>query len=116
MSDDELDAVRAQLIANARQAIADTRAEADATVAHISALIKMATGERLPTGRPSVMDAQWGDLDRMAGQARAYLEAVELIRRRRLRGDARTLGQLMPSLPEDVREQIADNLVKAGLS
>ncbi|MFF3874680.1 hypothetical protein [Streptomyces sp. NPDC001978] len=109
-------AIREQLIAQGRQAIADTWTEANAAVADIAAMIETATGVRLPTGRPSVMDAAPEDITELEQRCAHFLEFVEIYRRWRPRGDRRTLGQLMPELPEDVREAVADHLVRAGLS
>ncbi|MFI8529056.1 hypothetical protein ACIGMX_02215 [Streptomyces aquilus] len=68
------------------------------------------------TPAPSVMDATREQLlaaDRRTQHAAA---AMDVVLRRWSWGDAQTLGQLMPDLPEDVREQVADHLVRAGLS
>lgn len=107
---------REQLIAEARQAIADTWTDANALVTHIAAVIETATGVRLPTGRPSIMDATREQLMAADLRAQHVSTALEIVLRRWSWGDARTLGEMVRGLPEDVREQIADHLVKAGIS
>jgi len=66
--------------------------------------------------RPSVMDAshaQLVDADRRAGHAHA---AVRLALAFTWPEQCATLGEFMTMLPEDVREEIADHLIAAGMS
>ncbi|MER5397560.1 hypothetical protein [Streptomyces sp. NPDC002599] len=116
MSEAELTPEREQLIAEARQAIADTWTDANALVTHIAAVIETATGVRLPTGRPSIMDASREQLMAADHRAQHVTAALDIVLRQWAWGDARTLGELMPDLPEGVRERIVDNFVKAGIS
>lgn len=112
----ELDRERERIAEAGRDALADIRrasAEASAAVVRV---IEQQTGITIgPPARPSVMDLTPEQFKEEAAKARYALAAVELIRRWHW-GDARTLGELMPTLPEDVREQIADNFVKAGIN
>ncbi|WP_329297981.1 hypothetical protein OG410_04905 [Streptomyces sp. NBC_00659] len=62
------------------------------------------------------MDARFPALARMERQAAAYVEAMRIIQQWMLPSDTRALGELMPELLEEVREQIADNLVRAGIN
>lgn len=109
------DVGRAEIVAAGRQAIADTRAEADALVEHIAALIETATGETIAVRRPGLLDAQYGDLARMEAQARAYLEAMSVVRRWRVPGDRRTLGALLKVMPPDEAERLTAHLRAAGV-
>ncbi|MFE1441569.1 hypothetical protein [Streptomyces sp. NPDC058739] len=66
--------------------------------------------------QPSIMDATRTQLRGADLRAQHAVAAMDIVLRRWTWGDAETLGQLMPDLPEDVRETVADHLVKAGLS
>ncbi|MFD8392538.1 hypothetical protein ACFV2N_25915 [Streptomyces sp. NPDC059680] len=66
--------------------------------------------------RPSVMDSTPEDVTELEQRCAHFLEFVKIYRRWRPRGDRRSLGELVRELPEDVREQVADHLVRAGLS
>ncbi|MEV0483755.1 hypothetical protein AB0I69_24500 [Streptomyces sp. NPDC050508] len=112
----ELDRERERFVQAGREALADIqRVSADASAAVVR-VIEQQTGVTLgPPVGPSIMDATPDQIADAERRARHALAAVELIRRWHW-GDARTLGELMPDLPEDVREQIADNFVKAGIS
>ncbi|MGI5134214.1 MULTISPECIES: hypothetical protein [unclassified Streptomyces] len=86
-------------------------------MAEIVAVVEQRTGVRLPTGRPSVMDSTRQQLlaaDVRGQHLRAALNIV--LRRWFWPKSVATLGELVPDLPEDVRDQIADHLVRAGLS
>ncbi|MET7570796.1 hypothetical protein ABZT04_20200 [Streptomyces sp. NPDC005492] len=112
----ELDAERERIAQAGREALADIRrasAEASAAVVRV---IEQETGVTLAVTKPSVMDAHFPELARMERQAAAYVEAMRIVRQWVLPSETRALGELMPELPEDVREQIADNLVRAGIS
>ncbi|WP_405581463.1 hypothetical protein [Streptomyces sp. NBC_01092] len=113
----ELDAQQAEIVAAGRAALADIQQASGEATAAVVRVVAQQTGVTLaaPPG-PSIMDAtraQLLDADRRAMHARA---AMDIVLRGWFWGDAQTLGQLMPDLPEDVREQVADHLVQAGLS
>jgi hypothetical protein len=112
----ELDRERERIAQAGREALADIqRASAEAS-ASVVRVIEQQTGITLTPVRPSVMDAHFPELARMERQAAAYVEAMRVVRQWMLPTDPRRLGELVPDLPEDVREQIADNLVRAGIS
>jgi hypothetical protein len=52
----------------------------------------------------------------MERQAAAYVEAMRIVRQWMLPSDPRPLGEIVPQLPDNVRESLADHLVQAGLS
>ncbi|AZQ32636.1 hypothetical protein EJ357_03575 [Streptomyces cyaneochromogenes] len=111
-----MDEQRAEIVAHGREALADIRRASDEAAAAIVRVVEQRTGVSLVAGPPSVMDAsraQLADADRRAQHAVA---AMDIVLRRWSWGDAQTLGELMPSLPQDVREAVADHLVQAGLS
>ncbi|MFJ5266177.1 hypothetical protein ACIQAC_37525 [Streptomyces sp. NPDC088387] len=113
----ELDRTRAEIVAAGREAIADVRRAADEAAAAIVRTIEAETGETIAAPvAPSVMDASRDQLAEADLRAQRAVAAMDQVLRRWSWGDARTLGELMPTLPEDVREQIADHLVRAGLS
>lgn len=66
--------------------------------------------------QPSVMDATWSQLADADIRAQHAVAAMNVVLRQWSWGDAQTLGELMPGLPEDVREKVAEHLVAAGLS
>lgn len=70
----------------------------------------------LGNAQPSIMDATWSQLVDADRRARAAVAAMDVVLRRWTWGDAHTLGELMPQLPEDVRDLVAEHLVRAGLS
>ncbi|WP_030674884.1 hypothetical protein [Streptomyces cellulosae] len=112
----ELDREREAIAEAGREALADIRrASADASAAVVR-VVEQQTGITLADAKPSVMDAHFSELARMERQAAAYVEAMRIVRRWMLPQDTHVLGEVMPNLPDDVREQIADNLVRAGLS
>ncbi|MFI6404504.1 hypothetical protein [Streptomyces sp. NPDC050548] len=112
----ELDRERVRIAEAGREALADIqRASAEASAAVVR-VIEQQTGITLAPVKPSVMDAHFSELVRMERQAAAYVEAMRIVRQWMLPTDPRRLGELMPELLEDVREQIADSLVRAGLS
>ncbi|MFF7049634.1 hypothetical protein ACFY94_14890 [Streptomyces griseorubiginosus] len=112
----ELDRERERIAQAGREALANIqRASAEASAAVVR-VIEQQTGVSLGApAAPSIMDATPKQIADAERRARHALAAVELIRRWHW-GDARTLGELMPQLPEGVREQIADNFVKARIS
>lgn len=113
----ELDRMREEIAEAGREAIADVQRTAEQTTAAIIRVIAERTGIRIgPPAGPPVMDATREQL--MAADLRAQHAgaAMDIVLRRWSWGDARTLGELVRGLPEDVREKIADHLVKAGLS
>lgn len=113
----EPDREREAIVTAGRAALADIRRASEEATAAVVRVIAAETGVYLgPPAGPSVMDAQWGDLDRLAGRCTALLELHALIKQRRLPGDTRTLGTLVRELPEDVRESVADLCIRAGLS
>jgi hypothetical protein len=112
----ELDNEREAIAQAGREALADIRRASAQASAAVVRVIEQQTGVTLgPPVGPSIMDATPEQIADAERRARHALAAVELIRRWHW-GDARTLGELMPDLPEDVREQIAHNLVLAGIS
>ncbi|MEV7342903.1 hypothetical protein [Streptomyces sp. NPDC093544] len=112
----DLDRKREQIAQAGREALADIqRASVEASAAVVR-VVEQQTGLTLTAVKPSVMDAHFPELARMERQAAAYVEAMRVVRQWMLPGDPRPLGELMPELLEDVREAIADNLVRAGLS
>ncbi|MFG2729478.1 hypothetical protein [Streptomyces canus] len=113
----ELDQERERIAEAGREALADIqRASAEASAAVVR-VIEQKTGISLgaPVG-PSIMDATKAQLADAERRARHALAAVELIRRFFWPSNVTTLGELVRELPEDIREQIADNFVRAGLS
>ncbi|MGI5374915.1 hypothetical protein ACQEV2_11830 [Streptomyces sp. CA-251387] len=113
----ELDAQQAAIVAAGRAALADIQQASGEATAAVVRVIEAQTGVTLaaPPG-PSIMDAtrqQLMDADR---RARAAVAAMDIVLRQWHWGDAQTLGQLMPDLPEHVREAVADHLVQAGQS
>ncbi|MFF7749809.1 hypothetical protein ACFZCP_11235 [Streptomyces sp. NPDC007971] len=112
----ELDREREQIAQARREALADIqRASAEASAAVVG-VIEQQTGISLgaPVGS-SIMDATPEQIADAERRARHALAAVELIRRWHW-DYARTLGELVRELPEDVRERIADNFIQAGIS
>jgi hypothetical protein len=107
---------RAEIVEYARKSIADTAADAQRVIATIAYSVESATGVRLPTGPPSVMDATKDELLDAEFRAQHALRALELIRGWFWPNDVPTLGEFVRGLPDDVREQIAEHLVAAGLS
>ncbi|TGB03199.1 hypothetical protein [Streptomyces sp. MZ04] len=65
---------------------------------------------------PSVMDATRAQLQAADLRAQHALAAMDIVLRRWTWGDARTLGELVRTLPPNVREALAEHLVRAGLS
>ncbi|GAA4016131.1 hypothetical protein [Streptomyces plumbiresistens] len=113
----ELDRTREQIAAAGREALADVQRAADETMAAIIRVVERQTGVSLsPPPGPSVMDATRAQLQAADVRAQHAVAAMDVVLRRWSWGDAQTLGQLMPELPEDVREAVADHLVQAGLS
>ncbi|EFL35497.1 predicted protein [Streptomyces viridochromogenes DSM 40736] len=113
----ELDKTHAEIAAAGREALADVQRAADETTAAIIRVIEQQTGISLrPPTAPSVMDATREQLQAADTRAQHALAATEIVLRRWTWGDAQTLGELMPSLPEEVREIVAEHLVRAGLS
>ncbi|WP_020122481.1 hypothetical protein [Streptomyces canus] len=112
----ELDRERERIAEAGREALADIqRASAEASAAVVR-VVEQQTGVTLAAAKPAVMDAHFPELARMERQAAAYVEAMRIVRQWMLPSDPRALGELMPGLLEDVHEQIADNLIQAGLS
>lgn len=112
----ELDREREAIAEAGRETLADIQRVLAEAAAAVVRVVEQQTGITLgPPAAPSIMDATREQLGQAERRARHALAAMELIRRWHW-GDARTLGELMPELPEDVREQIADNLVKGGIS
>lgn len=112
----ELDRERAEIVEAGRAALADIRRASEDAAAAVIRVIEQRTGVTLAVPPPSIMDAtrsQLADADR---RAQAAVAAMDIVLRRWTWGDAKTLGELMPELPEDVRETVADHLVRAGLS
>lgn len=113
----ELDRTRAEIAAAGRDALADVQRAADETMAAIIRVVEQQTGVSLsPPPGPSVMDATREQLQAADRRAQHAVAAMNVVLRQWSWGDARTLGELMPSLPEDVRETVAEHLVRAGLS
>ncbi|MFF3204558.1 hypothetical protein [Streptomyces sp. NPDC002962] len=113
----ELDKERERIAEAGREALADIRRTSDEAAAAVVRVIEQQTGITLvPPAAPSIMDATKEQL--MAADLRAQyaVAAMNIVLRKWTWGDAQTLGELVRGLPEDVREQIADHLVKAGLS
>jgi len=65
--------------------------------------------------RPSIMDLPFRDLVRERTRVDRLVMIVDLVARYGSTGnDARTLGEIMPGLPEDAREQVVTHLLAAG--
>ncbi|MFD5078049.1 hypothetical protein [Streptomyces sp. NPDC058371] len=108
---------RELIVAAGREAIADVQRAADEAVAAVVRVIEAETGVTLAVpAAPSVMDATRSQLTAADARAQHAVAAMDIVLRRWTWGDAQTLGELMPELPEDVREQVVDHLVRAGLS
>ncbi|MEU8866907.1 hypothetical protein [Streptomyces umbrinus] len=107
---------RDEIVAAGREALAEMRQVYEESAAAVVRVIEAQTGVSLSPAPPSVMDATRAQLMDADRRARAAVAAMNIVLRRWHWGDAQTLGELMPDLPEDVREQIADHLVQAGLS
>lgn len=105
------------LVEAGRRALAEFRQEHDRAVAAVVRVVERETGVSLavPSG-PPVMDATRDQL--MAADLRAQhaVAAMDIALRGWSWGDATTLGELVRSLPEDVRERLAGHLIEAGLS
>lgn len=110
------DAERAAMVAAGRETIAEFRRAADDAVAAVVRVVEAETGVTLAVRPPSIMDATREQLNEAAYRAGHALEAMKLIRGWFWPKDVESLGEFVRELPEDVREQIADHLVKAGLS
>ncbi|MFF0094186.1 hypothetical protein ACFYSF_30090 [Streptomyces canus] len=112
----ELDAQQAEIVAAGRAALADIQQASDEATAAVVRVVAQQTGVTLAVPPPSIMDATRQQLMGADRRARAAVAAMDIVLRGWFWGDAQTLGQLMPDLPEHVREQVADHLVQAGLS
>ncbi|MEU7579151.1 hypothetical protein AB0B50_16295 [Streptomyces sp. NPDC041068] len=104
-----------ELIAYAREMIAEVRALADETITLVAEQVAQETGEQIVARHPGIMDARFGDLTRMGDQARAYREALRIIRQWLLPSDQRRLGDLLKVVPPDVAEEITTHLRAAGV-
>jgi hypothetical protein len=68
--------------------------------------------------RPSIMDIPFSDLVRERLRADRLGAIVDTIAKntKATAADTRTLGEIMPQLPEDVRELLASYIISAGWS
>lgn len=102
------------------QRAADDLAEIDIAAARaraaVASAIRRETGIEITFGKPAIMDATGRDLLRMRFQVDHYAAAHKLITQHVSPTDPRPLGEVMRQLPEEVRELIADHLIRAGLS
>ncbi|MER5662328.1 hypothetical protein [Streptomyces mirabilis] len=105
-----------ELITDARATLAHIDEVADRARKAVVDLVRARTGREINVRPPSVMDATREQLIDAGRRARHAHEAMRLIFRFTWSAEYATLGALMRELPEDVREQIADHLWKAGLS
>jgi len=105
-----------ELIKRAADALAEIDIAADRARAAVASTVEHETGMKIAFGKPSVMDAGFRDLVRMRIQVDHYIAGHDLIKQWMLPTDTRTLGQLMPQLPEEIRELVAEHLAEAGLS
>ncbi|MFJ9626641.1 hypothetical protein ACIRU8_02965 [Streptomyces sp. NPDC101175] len=92
--------------------IGEGLAEMISTAAGRAALADL-IGNRL---QPPIMNATRAELIEADRRARSAVAAMDVVLYRWSWGDAETLGELMPQLPEDVRELVAEHLVRAGLN
>ncbi|AZQ39652.1 hypothetical protein EJ357_44640 [Streptomyces cyaneochromogenes] len=111
-----MDEQRAEIVAQGREALADIRRASDEAAAAIVRVVEQRTGVSLVAGPPSVMDATRAQLVEADRRAQHAVAAMELIRGWFWPPSVTTLGEFIRELPQDVREQIADHLVQAGLS
>ncbi|KUM69252.1 hypothetical protein [Streptomyces griseorubiginosus] len=88
----------------------------------IAQMMSTEGGRELPAGlignrlQPPVMNATRDQLIEADRRARSAVAAMDIVLRKWSWGDAKTLGELMPQLPPDIRESVAEHLVRAGLS
>ncbi|WP_405591276.1 hypothetical protein [Streptomyces sp. NBC_01092] len=113
---DDIEAHRAAIVSAGRAALADINQASAEAAGAVVRVVEQQTGVTLAVRSPSIMDATKAQLADAERRARHALVAVDLIRGWFWPRDVVTLGEFVRDLPEDVREQIADNLVKAGLS
>ncbi|MEV0474698.1 hypothetical protein [Streptomyces prunicolor] len=105
-----------ELARRAAADLAEVDLAADAARRSIVRGLADATGHKIAVGPPSVMDADHEQLAAADLRARHACKAMEIVLRKWSWGEARTLGELMPQLPPDVRELVAEHLARAGLS
>jgi hypothetical protein len=105
---------REVLLAAGYAAVARLQAAHEVAVEQVVTEVHERTGERLLV-RPGILDAQFGDLARMAQQTEHYAEAWRLICTWLLPGDRRPLGTMMKIIPTAAAEEITAHLVGAGL-
>jgi hypothetical protein len=102
------------LLAAGYAAVARLQAAHDVAVETVVAEVQERTGERLLV-RPGILDAQFGDLARMAQQTEHFNEAWRLISTWLLPSDQRPLGTMLKIIPTEAAEEITAHLVGAGL-
>ncbi|MGW4545496.1 hypothetical protein ACWEN4_03845 [Streptomyces violaceorubidus] len=105
------------LVQAGRQTIAEMQQAACEAVAAVVRVVERETGVTLAVpSSPPIMDATREQL--MAADLRAQhaVAAMDIALRGWSWGEARTLGELVRGLPQDVRERLVDHLVEAGLS
>lgn len=99
-----------------RAAIRDIQRASDEAIAAVVRVVEQRTGQTIAVRQPSVMDATKAQLADAEYRARHALLAIEAIRGFFWPNSVETLGEFIRGLPGDVRETIAEHLVKAGLS
>ncbi len=105
-----------EIVEGGREAIADIQAQADRAIAAVVRVVEHQTGVTLAVHQPSIMDATQADLLAAELRTQHALAALKLVRGWFWPDDVRTLGEFVRGLPDEIREQIADHLVKAGQS
>lgn len=100
------------LAAQTAQRLSEVIAGVEDTVAQVERV----TGRRIMHRQPQVLDARRGELDRMTSQAKAWISAMDTVDRWLLpKGDQRTLGALLKTIPSDEAALIRAHLVRAGV-
>lgn len=102
------------LLAAGYAAVARLQAAHEVAVEQVVTEVRERTGERLLV-RPGVLDAQFGDLARMARQTEHYAEAWRLIRGWMLPSEPRSLGSVLKVIPTSAAVEIIEQLRGAGL-
>lgn len=104
------------LVDGGMDVIAEIRRQADRQIAAVVRVVEHQTGVTLAVRQPSVMDATKKQILDAERRAQHALAALKLIHGWFWPNDVATLGEFVRGLPDDIREQIADHLVKAGQS
>ena len=116
MGDDlELTPDQTDVLAQCSAAIEDFNRQHDQAVSMIVKFARERTGVTLPVRHASIMDLTRRDLVRAKIRFDHFAAAHELIMPYLAPDDTRTLGELMPQLPEETAELVAEHLAEAGL-